>query len=237
MANDQKTQKIRTALAQLDAKNDQHWTEDGLPREGIIRKLASDNTISRKDISDAQPGFQRNPVAPAPQAGDNVDALTGEAVAPADAIAGAKADSAANATAAVDGADSQDGNAADPTQNTGDLMTEAEVRTILENRVSEKEQGVADAQQAVRDAQKAVLTAQSDLQTARDDFRREFPPMTQAENVKQYIASEVAQRARAHGYGGIAPGSQIDAAMQRSNSRGWRRPSRVGPTSTSGINR
>lgn len=237
MSNDQKTQKIRTALAQLDAANDQHWTEDGLPREGIVRKLASDNTISRKDISDAQPGFQRNPVAPGPKAGDNVDELTGETIAPADAVEGAKSDAAANKVAAdADGADSQDGSNADPSKNTGELMTESEVRTILEKRVTDAEQAVADAQKAVRDSQKAVLDRQSDLQGARDDFRREFPPMTQAENVKQYIASEMAQRARAHGYNGLAPGSQIDAAMQRSNSRGWRRPSRVGRTSTSGVN-
>lgn len=231
-SNEQKTQKIRHALTQLDAANDKHWTEDGLPREGIIRKLAGDETISRKDISEAQPGFQRHPIEPPPKAGDNVDALTGEAVSTADANAGATADSEANKIAAADGVDSQDGNYSDLTKNTGDLMTEHEVRTILENRVSTREQGVADAQQAVRDAQKAVITAQEDLQAAREEFRREFPPLSQAENIKQFIASEQQQRAAARGYGGMA---QIDAAMQRSNSRGWRRPSRVGRTSTSGV--
>ncbi len=229
MANDQKTQKIRHALTQLDAANDGHWTEDGLPREGIVRKLAGDTTISRKDITDAHPGFQRNPVVPAPKDGDIVDELTGETVTPG---AAGKADTAAQKAATESGADSTDGAHADPAQNTGDYMTEGEVREVFETRVKNCITALADAQQAVRDANNSVIVAQNDLQKARADLSREFPPMTQAENVKQYIASEMEERRRAHGYGGIAPGSQIDAAMARGNSRGWRRPSRMGQTQT-----
>lgn len=228
MANEQRIAKIRAALQQLDKANDQHWTEDGLPREGIVRKLASDTTISRKDISDAQPGFQREPVVPAPTAGDNVDELTGETVQPG----AGKVDAAAQKAATENGNDSNDGAHTDPAKNTGDMMTESEVREVLETRVRNAEQALADSQQHVRDSHKAVVDRQADLASVKADLSRAYPPLTAAENIKQYIASEMEQRKVAHGYGGVAPGSQIDAAMMRSNSRGWRRPSRQGQTQT-----
>lgn len=210
MANEQTVAKIRAALAQLDPKNDAHWTDDGLPRTGVVQKLASDPNLSRKEIQDAQPGFQREPTKPAVTAGDDLDPLTGEP---------------GSGTGVLDGGD--------PTKNTGDLMSEAEVRAILEGNVKDAVQALDDAQQGVREAHALVTTRQNELVSARADLTREFPPMTPAENIKAYIASEVAQRARAFGHNGIAPGSQIDAAMQRSNSRGWRRPSRNNlPTQT-----
>lgn len=219
MANEQKTAKIRASLEQLDPADDKHWTDDGLPRENVVRQFAGDQTISRKDIQDAHPGFQRHAVKPA--ATDTVapklDPLTGEPTA---------------AVAAADGGTTLLDPNADLTKNTGELMTEDEVRAVLEDRVKAATQQLADAQQAVRDANNAVIDAQGAIIKAREDLTREFPPMTPAQNVKAYIASEMAQRARAFGHNGIAPGSQIDAAMQRSNSRGWRRPSRQGPTQT-----
>lgn len=217
--NEQKATKIRAALAQLDPAENQHWTDDGLPREGIVRKLAGDNTISRRDISEAHPGFQRNPTQPPASATatetqpENVDPLSGEPVQAAQPQA-------------------EDALGDDPSKNEGELMSEDEVRQVLEDRVKVATQALADAQQAVRDANKGVVTAQANLQKAREDLTREFPPLSQAANIKQYIASEMAQRAAMHGHGGLAPGSQIDAAMQRGNSRGWRRPTRVGQTQT-----
>lgn len=222
--NEQKATKIRAALEQLDPANDAHWTDDGLPREGVVRTFASDQNLSRKEISDARPGFQRHPTKP--------DATAATAAAPEhDPISGEPTTAATDATPAViDGVDL----GPDPTQNTGELLTEDEVRRVLEARVKACVEAVADAQQDVRDANNRVITAQNDLQKARENLTREFPPLTAAENIKQYIASEMSLRAQAHGYGapGIAPGSQIDAAMQRSNSRGWRRPSRNGPVQT-----
>jgi hypothetical protein len=206
MANEQTVAKIRAALAQLDPKNDAHWTDDGLPRTGVVQKLASDPNLTRKEIQEANPGFQREPTKPAVTAGDDLDPLTGEP---------------GSGTGVVEGE-----GLGDPTKNTGDLMSEAEVRAILEGKVKDAIHALDDAQQGVRDAHNLVTQRQTELTAARADLTREFPPMTAAENVKAYIASEVAQRAAAFAPHGIAPGSQIDAAMQRSNSRGWRRPTR-----------
>lgn len=222
MANDQKTAKVRAALAQLDPANDKHWTDDGLPREGVVRQFANDQSISRKDIQEANPGFQRNPTKPGSVAGDNIDPITGEPVAEVSATPG-------SGTGVGPAVESHE----DPTKNTGELMSDSEVRAILEGRLKAANEELTAAQNAVREAQARVLRAQAGIVKAREDLVREFPPLTQAENIKQYIASEMAQRAAAHGHGhpGV-PGSQIDAAMQRSNSRGWRRPSRAGQTQT-----
>lgn len=223
MANEQTTSKIRNALQQLDPANDQHWTEDGLPREGVVRTLANDPNISRAAISAASPGFQRNPTKPTASAAvQEIDALTGEPILPP----------GANASPLDSDEDNED-----PTKNTGELMTDDEVRVLLEQRVTDAARALTDAQAAVRAANQGVLDAQAHLQKVKGDLSREFPPMTAAQNVKQYIASELAGRAAMHhnyggGNNGIAPGSQIDAAMQRGNSRGWRRPSRNGQTQT-----
>lgn len=207
MSNEQKTAKIREALKGLDATNDKHWTDDGLPREGVVQKLANDLTLTRKEISDAFPGFQRTPVeanketGAGPKGEPKFDPLTGDEVLAA--------------------------SHADPAKNTGEFMTDAEVKDLLERRLADAEQEVVNAQAAVRDANRRVVIANAAVVDRRTDLSREFPPLTVAQNIKNYIASEQAQRAAAvEGYrhSTIAPGSQIDAAMQRSNSRGWRRP-------------
>lgn len=208
MSNEQKTAKIREALKGLDPANDKHWTDDGLPREGVVQKLANDQTLTRKDISEASPGFQRTPVEANKETGagpkGNFDALTGEPITNETLDAGA-----------------------DPAKNTGPLMSDAEVRDLLDKRLAAAQQEVIDAQAAVRDANRRVILANAAVEDRRADLSREFPPLTVAQNIKNYIASEQAQRAAAaEGYrhSNVAPGSQIDAAMQRSNSRGWRRP-------------
>jgi hypothetical protein len=57
--NEQKNAKIREALQQLDPANNEHWTDNGLPREGAVRQLTDDQNISRRDIQTARPGFLR----------------------------------------------------------------------------------------------------------------------------------------------------------------------------------
>ena len=223
MSNDPKIAKIQTALNQLDPTNDQHWTDDGLPREGVVRKLASDQTISRKEIQEARPGFQRTP-APVTH-----DPVTGEPVVAEGAAPG-------SGSGGIDPS-----NIGDPSKNTGELMTESEVRGILEGHVKAANSELEAARLAVLDAHKREDAAKTAVQGARTDFAREYPPLTPALNVKQYIASEQAERARAaanRGYSAptIAPGSQIDAAMQKGNSRGWRRQVRTGPADTRGAN-
>lgn len=71
------SQKIKDALAKLDATNDNHWTADGLPRLDTVKLLVGDSGLSREQVTTAQPGFSR---ASALQAGNaSVPALVPQA--------------------------------------------------------------------------------------------------------------------------------------------------------------
>lgn len=57
------TARILDALSKLDTGNDGHWTSDGMPRLDTVRLLASDQGVSREDVSKVAPEFTRaNPV-------------------------------------------------------------------------------------------------------------------------------------------------------------------------------
>ncbi len=55
---------IREALQQLDAFNDDHWTNDGAPKIDAVKELTG-GPVSRQDIIDAAPDFSKdNQVVP-----------------------------------------------------------------------------------------------------------------------------------------------------------------------------
>ena len=51
---------IIEALSKLDVTNDNHWTEQGLPRIETVKFLTNDTSITRDAINAAFPGFNRN---------------------------------------------------------------------------------------------------------------------------------------------------------------------------------
>lgn len=59
------------ALAQLNVENDEHWTDDGLPRLDVVQAMVGEE-VSREDVTQAAPNFTRvsgdlTPPAPAPE--------------------------------------------------------------------------------------------------------------------------------------------------------------------------
>ena len=50
---------ILEALVKLDILNDNHWTNDGLPRLEPLRMLVGNQGLSREDVTKAAPGFSR----------------------------------------------------------------------------------------------------------------------------------------------------------------------------------
>lgn len=54
---------IRTALGKLDAKEDAHWTDAGLPSVQAVRELAGIETVSRGDINILAPKLTREEAA------------------------------------------------------------------------------------------------------------------------------------------------------------------------------
>jgi len=75
---------IIAALEKLDPTVNEYWTNDGLPNVESVRSLAGDNTITRKQITEAAPQFTRaNPklgeqAEPAPEAVETVARNTRE---------------------------------------------------------------------------------------------------------------------------------------------------------------
>jgi low affinity Fe/Cu permease len=65
MTSDENTDDIRDALAKLDVKVDQHWTDQGLPRLEVLHQFTGDSTIRREQVTNAAPEFTRsNPEIP-----------------------------------------------------------------------------------------------------------------------------------------------------------------------------
>jgi hypothetical protein len=124
------------------------------------------------------------------------------------------------------------GVAADPTQpanaglegeeGSGEYMTDEEVYDLMQQNVEIYDAAVVAARAKKAEAEKEEIAALAGFNQARKEFAAKFPPKTAADNVKEYIESENAKRAAR---AGLAP-SRVDAAMGRSNSRGWRRPVR-----------
>jgi len=64
--------KIKSALSKLDTKNDAHWTDAGLPSVDVVRGIAGNMEITRKQIGAAWPGFNRTNASAAPSNPENV---------------------------------------------------------------------------------------------------------------------------------------------------------------------
>lgn len=50
---------LATALEALDTTNDEHWTDQGLPRLSVLKELVQ-GTVTRDDINRVAPGFCRD---------------------------------------------------------------------------------------------------------------------------------------------------------------------------------
>ncbi len=51
---------IKEALQKLDPKNDDHWTSDGLPLVSVMTELTGNDVLTRQQITDANPEFNRS---------------------------------------------------------------------------------------------------------------------------------------------------------------------------------
>ena len=48
---------ITDSLSKLDPANDNHWTQDGLPRLDTIKILSGDPSLTREQVTAAAPDF------------------------------------------------------------------------------------------------------------------------------------------------------------------------------------
>lgn len=209
---DQKA-KIRDALDKLDHADDAHWTEDGLPRTGVVQQLANDQTIKRSHINAAAPQFVR-------RAGDAM---------------GDPSESTGDGLPAENGALNTlpPHEQVQPPQVMNTEADEDTVRDALLRNIHDAEEAISAAKRKITDGHSEESASRLRLERAKVDFNRSFPQISAMDNIKQHLAAEAQRRADLAGapnvYGGKA--SQIDVAMSRGNSRGWGRPRRFADSS------
>lgn len=188
---------ITQALSQLDHTNDEHWTDDGLPRTSVVQKLANDPEIRRTDIQAAAPNFAR-------KTGDDQGDPKEQTA------SGTPAEPTAPATADVTASDASEG----------------DVRADAQERLDRAEEAVLEARKDLDDARKAERAAINELDAAKLDYARKFPPLTAAENIKQHLRHEQDMRAakvQTAPSGMVYGKDNIDVAMNGRNPRNGRR--------------
>ncbi len=172
---------ILDALAQLDHNDPGHWTDDGLPRTSVVQKIASAPEVKRSDIEAAAPNFVRND----PQAAADTSAKS-EADIEADTKSGpAEAKAPVTAPVVDDG-----GNA-----EVDDVDTwPVDSRAAADAKVQAVADRVTAAKAALVAAHKEVAAAVKAHDAALAERNAKYPPLSAAENIKQYLASEQRKR-------------------------------------------
>lgn len=169
------SQKLIEALTSLDTDNDDHWTQDGLPRLDVLKSLTGES-VTRSDISGVSKTFNRfNPV---------IESEQGEAD---------ETKSEASETEAPE--------APEATAQTSDepLVVNDEVKKDVEQHLSEAAQAeveLAEARQALADAQKRFKVAQEKADGFRRVAAREQQKIPPHLAIKAFQRSQQAQRAK-----------------------------------------
>jgi hypothetical protein len=76
---------LKAALSQLDPGNDNHWTAEGLPRIETVRLLSQTPSLTREQLVEADPAFNRE-AAKAAKAGAAPAAVPAVPAAPVDPV-------------------------------------------------------------------------------------------------------------------------------------------------------
>lgn len=189
-------EQVREALGNLDPANEEHWTQDGLPRLDAVEALLGGNA-SRKLITDAAPDFTREVaqamrdeaggVQPSPGAAEQADAASaalGEHLTGHDPDADPAEDEGP--------VDPEDDDALDPL-----APGHAERQAEMDEEVRLAEEALVEAVQARDLANEAVDEAQSALDALKARKAKLFPPISPAEAIQQFQKAEFDRRMQA----------------------------------------
>lgn len=204
---------LNDALGFLNPEDDSNWTHDGLPRMDVIEKLMDDKSISRKDVTEADPEFCRE-VA--------VQRRAAKAIAEAEAaLADGENQDDDSTEMQAQGRETQAQGQVNPEEALRDAIQE--IAQEIENLTAERAE-VNKAIDALTKRQKALQNKSQGQHSAKADTVARM----------EFIASQTAQRARRYekgrkilqiiGKDGLNPQSRLDQAMRRKTQRGTRRP-------------
>lgn len=209
---------IREALASLDATDDSLWTEGGMPKVSVIRELTENNSLERRDITDAAPQFTRdNPVVEIEEEDEE----------------GGEEDAEEKEEEVI---------------NVDDLPVDSvEFYKVVQSMTREEAEAAAQAvsqilseyKEAARDLQKEMDRLSINLQNAKQRVAALTPRNQNQMDIMAHIRKQNELRAQRAGVSraareklGLAdismdPRSPIDQAMARKTGRGKQRPTRI----------
>lgn len=227
--------KITEALSKLDPNNDNHWTQDGLPRLDTVKILAGNPSLTREAVTAAAPNFNRQTAQAAAQG-----AAQGGAATPVQGGGESQPQAAVQAAPAADGTVATPAPAAEP-----DLPVLAPAALAEPaGDVDELEQKLAEARLHLSDCQDRLQLAKQELEDAQNaiaelEAQLKETPKASSNPIQEYLArqrknlEERAARKELIRNSGLDLSqlakdlkSPLDAAMERRRDRGSARPVR-----------
>ena len=225
---------ITDALSKLDPANDNHWTQDGLPRLDTIKILSGDPSLTRELVTGAYPDFNRETARAAAgtaQAGaGTTPAAPTEATPPAPASAATPTETPPPAPPAPPESDL-------PVLNPPAVAEASNDQADLLVRIEEAKVNLSDRQDALQLAKQELVDAQNEVARLEAQLKESSP--TNSSTIMDYLAR---QRQNLEDRGvrkqlikesgldlkQLAKDlkSPLDAAMERKNTRGAQRPVR-----------
>lgn len=239
-------EKILEALKQLDPLNDDHWTSDGAPRMDAVESIVGDKSITRKDIIDAAPGFNRD------KAGQPEEDETGEVLEGFTDVENTAEGSQTSGDQAgdqfddhKDDSETDEGQAGDEKENHPSIeMTEEEfskwLASVSPGELRDVEESLQDqmlnTSRQIEHLKGLLVRLRRCITTTRIRIDQVSPRGSEQDAIRKFIAAQNASRAakvarrteilRSVRPEELDPRAPIDAAMARKNKRGSKRPER-----------
>jgi len=187
---------IAEALETLDHKDDNLWTDDGAPKVEAVQRICNDTKITRAQINEALPGFQRK----------STTAIDEQTQAPVETKVEAPV------AAAPAPAEEGDVELDDILDGSG---TEEDLRAIAQRSVDDAHEYVNEKRKARDQANRDVAQAEARLGRAMALFAAKFPPISAAANIKAHLAaSQAALHERVTGQPIAQKANPIDHVLQ-----------------------
>lgn len=223
---------LSTALATLDPDNDEHWTGDGQPLVSIIQVAMRDDTITRKQITEAAPQFTRASVRAAGEqkatSDEPVQETAGGELKPDVQLASDTPKPETFVPAEF---------VPDEPMVIAEGMTGEQKAAVYDRQATEKMAEIRSAERFVDEGKLQIVTLTNEHDQLIFMREREKPSPTNMEATRAYIESQNRLRQervekRNEVLKGLKPedlrkGSALDEAHRRKTIRGGRRPNRV----------
>jgi len=183
--------KLIELLKKLDAKNDNHWTMEGLPQLNILTFLNNGVTVSREQLTEAAPEFNRA----------SYTAYLEKATPPSPP----SQEGVTNATQAAPGVGAGIGNADVGTQQPEVEIGANDGKTVLEavaEAFDRAEQTVLELERIQAEVGKELTDARLERDRLHDERLKLIPVESNQNVIQNYLASQkriLAERARMQG--------------------------------------